>query len=611
MMQRPTTFVRFVILAVGLTLCIGAAFAEDPNPASIHCERGAWPLFRQWTVPETHHFAQWLEQIYHVKSSGTPEQRLAKLERVLTDPEINRLLDPEFIGDPCNPQLDLATIRSLHCVVDCAKLTVSLSMYYAYRRGLPWMVSYVRACDGSDVRTADYTIPSGSTSGLDYPSPHAFFMDAATGTCTGNFRVELNRPASERSDTLPVAIDRKYLLPGCMYYLDGHVLILATIDKYGEPHFLDATTAASRDIYTYNGFNAVSGITVNAATNNAGDYAGCFRGFRVHRFPIAEVDKDGNVKRVRWRTDDEMREFGFSTEQYDRLRELLANGKIVESGIDLDSFHGYIRLRLRTAERITLAEDIQASADRMIEILRMREDRVQQAWRDVRENGPIAFPEGRDSENVFNAGGRWGAGSSAALDLDIRNEYFALLNCIDDAIPWYDRTPEYIDLEALNKHAIWTKSDLADAVLRAKKRIFSHTMFEYANSEGRKVPLTLLDIEQRLYDLSFDPNHPPELRWGAPMGSAEGQTAPDMPTPLPNGKTVSMADAYHREAYYRSLMQRETDQSYLGKMFTEGFPVRQKLDDTIRQKWFGEVSPPLVPHNGHLAWLQLQAESRS
>ncbi len=583
------------------------AMGEDPNPESIHGDRGAWPLYRQWTVAETHHFADWLEHIYLVKSHGSQVQRLAKLEGVLTDPETNLLLDPAFAGDPCNPQLDIATIRSLHCVVDCAKLTVSLSMYYAYRRGLPWMISYVRACDGSDVRTAAYTVPGGSASCLDYKSPHDFFLDAVRGTCTGNFRVELNRANSDRSDTLPVAIDRAHLLPGCMYYLDGHVLILATIDRYGEPRFLDATTAASRDIYTHNGFNAVTGITTGAPSN-PGDYSGCYRGFRVHRFPIAETDKDGEVKKIRWRTDDEMREFGFSTEEYDKLRELLANGKIVENGVSLDSFHAFIRLRLRTAERIALADDIQACADRLIEMLRMREDRVQQAWRGVRENGPIPFPEGCDSENVFNAGGRWGADSTATFDLDIRNEYFALLNCIDEAIPWYDLTPNYLDLDALNKHAIWTKADYADAALRAKQRIFGDTVFEYTNSAGNQTRLTLLDLEQRLYDLSFDPNQPPELRWGAAPGSVEAQTAPEMPTPLPNGKTVAMADAYQREAYYRSLMQRETDQSYLSKMFTGGFPVRQKLDDTIRGKWFGAPSPPLVPHNGRFAWLQQQGQ---
>jgi hypothetical protein len=99
------------------------------------------------------------------------------------------------------------------------------------------------------------------------------------------------------------------------------------------------------------------------------------------------------------------------------------------------------------------------------------------------------------------------------------------------------------------------------------------------------VPLTLVDIEERLYDMSFDPNHPPELRWGAPADSAERASAPDRYTPLPNGERIPMAEAYLWESYYRCLGQRETGMSALKGMFTEGFPVRKKLDQQLA-KWF-------------------------
>ena len=56
------------------------ADAEDPNPATLHSSRGAWPLYRQWTPAETRHFAQWISTIYDRKVHGTKEQRLAKLE---------------------------------------------------------------------------------------------------------------------------------------------------------------------------------------------------------------------------------------------------------------------------------------------------------------------------------------------------------------------------------------------------------------------------------------------------------------------------------------------------------------------------------------------------
>ncbi len=587
-----------------LALAPAAAFAADPNPPSIHSDQGAWPITRQWTFEETRHFAEWIRHIYRTKTGGTQEQRLARLERILTDPEINLLLNPEFAGEGCNPQLDSASIRAMHSIVDCAKLTVSLSTYYAYRRGLPWVISYVRACDGSDVRTADYTIPVGEMNSFAYGSVSTFVRDALTGTCTGNFRVEVSRDRSECSDTLPVAISREFLVPGCLFYLDGHVLILADISPYGEPLFLDATTAASRDIYAFNGFNSVSGMTPRRSDAPGHEYAGCFRGFRVYRWPVAEVDQTGKVIRVRRRTDDEMREFGYSTEQYDRLAELIANHRIVENTISFDSFHQFVRFRLRSATRVDPVAEIGKFAREMVALLEERERRVQEAWRDVNENGPIPFPEKRTYGNVYTAGGRWERHATAFADTTCRARYFNLADDLENAIAWFYLNAEDVHLDALNKHAIWTRADLAWAVLRAKNRIFAGAAFDYTNSAGQPVRLTLLDFEKRLYDLSFDPNHPPELRWGAPPGSPEARSAVPKNTPLPDGTDVPMEEAYRREAYYRSLSRWEPEQSYLRDMFTEGFPVRDKLDELLRRRWFDKPSPPLVPHNGKAVWLR-------
>lgn len=596
-------------LALAFCLVAAAAAAADPNPPSIRSTRGAWPICRQWTVAETRHFAAWIEHIYEAKAGGAHEQRLARLERVLTDPEINLLLDPEFAGEGCNEQLDLGTIRMMHGVVDCAKLTVALGTYYAYRRGLPWMGSYVRACDGGDVRTAAYTMPVGDYSTLDYPSVHVFARDAITGTCTGNFRVEPNRRNSELSDTLPVAIDARYLIPGCLYYLDGHVLILAKVTPHGEPRFLDATTAASRDIYAFNGFNAVTGMVKTPAGHSGDKFEGCFRGFRVYRWPIAEVNGSGEVTRIRRRTDEEMKEFGASMEQYEKLDELVATGRIVENGMCVDSFHEFIRLRLRSVNRIDLAADLRAFAGEMAAVFAERETRVQQAWRDVAENGPIPFPEDCGSANVYTAGGRWGRQATALADVMCRARYVDFVNHVNRAIARFDACPEELVLDELNRHAIWTHADLADAVLRFRDRLFEETFIEYTNSSGQSVRLSLLDVEKRLYDLSFDPNHPPELRWGAALDSPEAQSAPSKSTPLSGGGELAMAEAYLREGYYRSLTHWEAEQSYLRDMFTEGFPSRTILEQELRRRWFDRPSPPLVPHNGKAAWLQEERRS--
>ncbi|NCQ29229.1 MAG: hypothetical protein GW802_17650, partial [Armatimonadetes bacterium] len=70
----------------------------DPNPPSVHSNQGAWPIRRQWNVAETQHYAEWVQRIYYMKTKGNVDQRTAKLEHILTDPEMNLLLDPEFAG---------------------------------------------------------------------------------------------------------------------------------------------------------------------------------------------------------------------------------------------------------------------------------------------------------------------------------------------------------------------------------------------------------------------------------------------------------------------------------------------------------------------------------
>ena len=267
----------------------------DPNPPSIRSTQGAWKITRQWTPAETQHYAAWMQNIYRMKTQGNVDQRIAKLERVLTDPEMNLLEQPHFLGQGGNPQLPLSIIRSAHSVVDCAKLTSFLPAYYAYRRGLPWMVSSVHPVSGGDVRTSTNLV-GGTSSSFRAGSLAGFFRDVTGAFNSGNYRVELTGRNAELSDTVPVAIDKQYLLPGTANYTDGHCLILGEVDKYGELHFLNSSTTPTRDIFTYNGLNTVSGITPRGS--GANPWEGCFQGLRVWRYPIAEVNSQGVVTNV-------------------------------------------------------------------------------------------------------------------------------------------------------------------------------------------------------------------------------------------------------------------------------------------------------------------------
>jgi len=591
LIQTALPFALLVVLA-GIAL----PAAADPNPASLYSERGAWPMYRQWTFAETLHFARWIENMYEVKANGTASQRLAKLEQVLTDPEMNLLLDPGFLGEPSNPQLERETMHAMHQVIDCGKLTIALGAYYAYRRGLPWMNSRIVSGDGGDIRRSAFNVPVGVVSNLDYESRHKFFVDCVYGFNTGNYRIDPYRENAELSDTIPIAIDRRFMIPGTLFYFDGHVMILSKVDEHGEVYFLDSTTSPSRGIYAQHGFNAVTGVTPKSNGSNPVEaYAGCYRGFRAFRYPIAEVDETGEVTHVRRRSNEEMREFGYSTEQYERVRDLATKQRIVEGRYQLESFHEFVRTRMRTANSIDPAREIEAFATEFLAALRAREERVQAGWRDVRQHGPVVFPDGTFGANAFDAQGRWGQFATAETDANLRMQYFRLQSMLENAVAWARHEPGAVRLGKADARG-WTPSTLAMALTNLKASILRDKTFTYTNSAGKPVRLSLLDVEKRLYDLSFDPNHPPELRWGAPANSAERRTALDSPTVLPDGSSMAMNEAYRRQIFYRTVTYRETDETYLRDMFTEGFPIREKTAPHMMSRWGVRKVPVLLPH---------------
>jgi hypothetical protein len=229
--------------------------------------------------------------------------------------------------------------------------------------------------------------------------------------------------------------------------------------------------------------------------------------------------------------------------------------------------------------------------DDLAEMWRLREDFVQDAWKDVQQNGPITYPSDQPNANIFQAHGRWETWSSPSSDVDRRGKYFYLVEWLHFVLRMYGTAPELIDLRGLEQYPTGSQSQLLAALLKEKRRLFDSHSMTYQNSQGQPVSLTLSDLEDRLYDLSFDPNHPPELRWGAPEGSEERATAPQTYTPIPGGKRVPMEDAYNLQAYYRTLGQRETEPSYLIGMFTEGYPVRDKLEEFLTFIWGDRTAP--------------------
>ena len=104
--------------------------------------------------------------------------------------------------------------------------------------------------------------------------------------------------------------------------------------------------------------------------------------------------------------------------------------------------------------------------------------------------------------------------------------------------------------------------------------------YRYTNSVGVSVPLSFETLLDRLFALSFDPYHCPELRWGAAAGSPELASCPD---------NALKRAWYAREARLRNRIDREYGAP---TPVTFGPEVAEPVDP---RRWLANPPPPLPP----------------
>jgi hypothetical protein len=107
--------------------------------------------------------------------------------------------------------------------------------------------------------------------------------------------------------------------------------------------------------------------------------------------------------------------------------------------------------------------------------------------------------------------------------------------------------------------------------------------YQYTNSRGVTVSLSFETVLDRLFALSFDPYHCPELRWGAPAGSAELASCPDNEL-----KRIW----YAREARLRNRIDREYGAP---TPVTFGPETPENVDP---RQWFTNPPPPDLARDG-------------
>lgn len=353
--------------------------------------------------------------------------------------------------------------RQINFYADCADLPYVLRGYYAYKRRLPYIFNQVNG--------GRYTVQPNQTAtvvdNLSFEgSVQSFFSQIANYVHTGNFRTA---PDATDSATYPIKITRETLRPGAIFYSpEGHVAAVCQVEDDGTIRLIDG-----HPDQTVTRIRFSSKLTWKSTARTGG-----FRAFRTVRVVNGGVRFVEDNEALAGHSEEQ---YEFGGAYYEKIRERLNQVQIDP----LTQFENYIR------------EDVFA------EVLD-RKAAVEIGW-EIGRQREIAV-----TSNIYGAEGDWENFSSPSRDIRLRR---AMLGVPDQARVLMELLRDKPDQSADRRHRDPAK--LGYELLELKQNLFDELAFDYTNSNGEPVRLTLLDLEKRLFRLSFDPNHSPELRWGA------------------------------------------------------------------------------------------------
>ncbi len=453
----------------------------DKQRARLHKD-DRWRNRGEWNRASENLYSAWI-----ATSFDAPEgKRWQGLAPVLTDRKRNFLHDHLGLGE--DDDAERLALRP-----DCADAPFVLRAYFAWKLGLPFghHTCGFGAVDGPP-RCGDWT--HNETRPEDKADAGAPKLRAASrwdfrdlseqllnDVTARTLRTELG---DDETDLYPVALDREHLRPGVVFSDPfGHTLTLVkwipqTPDKPGKLLAVDAQPDGTVGIRRF-----WRGNFLFVDHHPFGGF-----GFKAFR-PIA-VD-DGEPRLL---SNDEIAVAdgygGFSLEQRD---------------MEAADFYATLA-RLISPRQPPPEQELDDLVAALMAQLERRVTEVQNAEDIVSERKtPIEMPEGRE---IFRTTGAWEAVSTPCRDM-------RLLVGIDTLLAYPEEAARLADDDAVTR----TLRERLESV--AKERFIA-----YPRSDGSKQRLSLAQIIARRgrFEMAYNPNDCPELRWGAAEGSAEAST---------------------------------------------------------------------------------------
>jgi len=397
---------------------------------------------------------------------------------------------------------------------DCADMAYMLRAYYAWKNGLPFSYqSGMRTADGSrdDLRYSSAgNVVTGRRKILNAVSSAPSFVQRIGGeVSTAMFRTHpVAGGGATHDDFYPVEITREAITPGVIAYDiyghvgivydildDGRILIVAshpdnsvTRTTYG-PNFMRSKPALGAGLKAWRPI-FVDGAKTNADGSLSGGKLRAARNEEIEHFSLEQYFGNTPHPSGVWHYG-EFRHGERTLRYYDYVRKSLAAPGFAYNPVDelrngLETICGSIKSRKAAVDGAVLSSI-------------------------YLKPHPKKLPP-----NIFGTFGEWEEHSTPSRDARLKVSFIELRRDVQKLVK---------DVRAGAPGVIYDGDDLGGDLLRAFEEEKNRCTMTYWRSDKTRVRLNLAHVMERLFDLSFDPYHCPERRWGA--SGAELETCTD------------------------------------------------------------------------------------
>jgi len=446
-------------------------------------DRAVWPIERSWDGEAEDLYAAWIDALFR---DGDERSSWKALHDVVRDSGRNLLFNHLGLGEDEPAGRDPLTLRP-----DCADNPYFLRAYFAWKLGLPfgfhecsrgWLGRAPR-CDRW-ITNAAWPSPGGPLRAF-----RSFLGGVMNAIHSASGRTALDDDAT---DLYPVALDRTSLRPGIVFADPyGHTFVIVrwldqTPERPGNLLAVDAQpdgTVGIKRFWRGNFLFATAGVVGEP-------------GFKAFR-PI--VLDNGRPRLLR---NDEI-----------AAGRPAARFSLEQKGMASDLF--YERMdRLINPEPLDPAGALRDLLAALHEQLLVRVRSVANGEDYFKSHPGAVIPMPASGPAVFLTMGPW-------EDFATPNRDMRLLIAMDAVLDFPDRFRRSPDRFRRPKG---TDPDRQLAELLALRETLTRgTTIRYGGSDGSERVLTLAEILARreAFEMAYNPNDGPEIRWGAPEGGAE------------------------------------------------------------------------------------------